>query len=524
MKTFKEFYTEQQQLITNGDTLSGLKDLQEVLNTLMKEILNGTKDNELIAIASILIDYSRQNKDEKMTSDAVKILELIANKHPSIKNISEYHYNLANGYFTLFDLHRIKNNNRVNLFTDGENYNKAKASFESALNVNPLFDSAIVNYGNLLDSSGRVFDAIQFYSKVKKSSESEPMAKGNLGMSIHYLSSIARNNRRDLLLLAKRHLEYATAEKNKEKILKIGGQYAYDSFASTLKTIQMQIANLPSEKKLHKQDTKYKNETLKNFIEEVIFDEDLFLNTYIFENKSKRSPIDNLFISMVLPEEDNATFYNLSKRINAVLESYVTARLVFSLSLYKCTDFDKLNKNTLYVNAGDGSMYNIYSGLLKTSFKEYFNVLDKIAVFLNDYLNLNIPDKSIDYDDFWFEDQNHKQPFKDKIVNDSNPQLFALYSTMLDIYKLGLAEMRNSLTHKDIEIYSQKGKTKLQSDEKINYSQLQGSTKQLASLVKRAIIYLIFYVNQKEKEKLVGKIIIKRYADTTPTLPDIKIK
>ncbi|GAI13236.1 unnamed protein product, partial [marine sediment metagenome] len=58
-------------------------------------------------------------------------------------------------------------------------------------------------------------------------------------------------------------------------------------------------------------------------------------------------------------------------------------------SQFKRDDFDRISKRTTFVNTLDYSIFNIYIGLLKSAFKEAYNILDKISRFINEYYKLS---------------------------------------------------------------------------------------------------------------------------------------
>jgi len=55
------------------------------------------------------------------------------------------------------------------------------------------------------------------------------------------------------------------------------------------------------------------------------------------------------------------------------------------------------------VNLEDHSASNIYVGHLKMAYKEAFAALDKIAVLINHYLDLGLPEQQCYYGTVWYE-------------------------------------------------------------------------------------------------------------------------
>jgi len=261
----------------------------------------------------------------------------------------------------------------------------------------------------------------------------------------------------------------------------------------------------------------------------------LFLNFRIFDEE-EASIMDPVFIRMVAPiEESDETFYNFAKHINQIKEDYITARLLLVQSQFRRKDFDKLSKRTTFVNTLDYSIFNIYTGLLKSAFKEAFNILDKISRFINEYYELGI-NGDIYFHTIW-QDKNEegKQKIRPKIKNSNNISLYALYDIFLDFnppeyckkfesskdYKK-LKEIRNSAVHENLVIYDStvRGLGENTSKGNIEYDVMLSKTIELLQLVKASIIYLINFVEIEEnkKRKSSSERIVKIDVDTTQFL------
>jgi predicted alpha-1,2-mannosidase len=108
-------------------------------------------------------------------------------------------------------------------------------------------------------------------------------------------------------------------------------------------------------------------------------------------------------------------------------------------------------------------MFNIYIGLLKSSFKEAYNILDKIARFINEYFYLGLKEEDNIYftrRDLW-KDNIYKKKWKTKleIKESNNSSLCAIYDINLDLnYKKGyyksLRKIRNKLVHEKLIIHN----------------------------------------------------------------------
>jgi hypothetical protein len=228
--------------------------------------------------------------------------------------------------------------------------------------------------------------------------------------------------------------------------------------------------------------------------------------------------------------DDNDTFYNLAKQLNQIKEDYAVARLNLVQSQYKQQDFDNISKRTSYVYALDYSQFNLYVGLLKSAFKDAFNILDKIAVFINDYYNLGYSEELISFNyikgeargtSIWEENSMIRQ----KLLESKNMSLYALYDIQQD-FKSGhyrkIQEIRNALTHRRLVVFDSSITSVDDNADKHNIDSdtFFQETVDLMRLTKAAIIYLINFVNTEEekKKKANGKLILDMYADTSQFL------
>ncbi len=158
------------------------------------------------------------------------------------------------------------------------------------------------------------------------------------------------------------------------------------------------------------------------------------------------------------------------------------------------------------VNPLDYSQTNIYTGLLKSAYKEAFNILDKISVFLNRYYNLGLKESSIYFETIWVKDKKKGPGIREEILNAENMSLYALYDIFRDFqsgYYKKMKDIRRALTHRQLTIFGF-GSGEINNGNElvsITSGEMVNQTIQLMRLVKAAIIYLINTVTLEEKKK-----------------------
>ena len=249
------------------------------------------------------------------------------------------------------------------------------------------------------------------------------------------------------------------------------------------------------------------------------------MNFHIHEEECEASIVDPIFIRMITPTHDNQTFYNLAKHINQIKEDYIVARLLLAQSQFKREDLNRISKRTTFVNTLDYSMFNIYIGLLKSAFKEAYNILDKIYRFIKEYYKLDVGG-NIYFTTIWqYKNDKNERKIRPEIINSKNVSLYALYDIFLDFksgYYKRIQRIRNASVHERLVIYDS-GLTNWDNKEdkyNIGHETMLSQTIKLLQLVKSSIIYLINFVQLEEdkKKKDSTGLIASMYVDTTQFL------
>lgn len=149
--------------------------------------------------------------------------------------------------------------------------------------------------------------------------------------------------------------------------------------------------------------------------------------------------------------------------------------------------------------------------LIKMTYKNFYSVLDKIAIFIQAYLNIPIKVHQVDFSTIWYDKKNGsiRQEF---LAHPHNLSLLALYNVKLDVYGTksfnyvideqtkDLQRIRNFIEHKVIVVRD----SEMAYDDyqlQISKDELAINTIRLAQLVRCAIIYLCNFVMHAEYDK-----------------------
>lgn len=491
------------------------KDALNILNNLEKQNPN----NSFIQFnkVGLSIDIGFGLEDEKIIIDAINEGEYNLIKILDRKYLAILHYNLANGYLSLFNLSERKDSYYG--IPRSENLQKSKLNFRKTIKNFDKCDDDFkkqvwVNYGNCLDTVGRTLEALYAYDKALKIDINFSMAIGNRAQALAFFADISREYRSAIYIEAYQEIKSII---NNKDLISFGGIGAKQLFEYELKKIESFCKDKSIlEKNLeHPEYNTSKLSKFEKFYINFCVNEKLFLNFHIHKDNCKASIIDPIFISLITDIKDNETFYRLAKYINQIKEDYAVARLLLVQSQYRKKDFDNISKRTTLINTQDYSQFNIYIGLLKSAFKEAYNILDKIAFFINDYFCLGLKAKKIYFDTIWEEENK----IRNELLESKNISLYALYDIHKD-FDLGffqkIKDIRNALTHRKLVVYDSILTDWDKKDDKVNigYNTLLEETINIFQLVKSAIIYLINFVNIEENKKKKNGLIIPMLTDT----------
>jgi len=455
---------------------------------------------------ALLIDIGNGLQNIEIVKEGIGIGEFIMSKLDRLQlspaHIATNTYNLSNGYDALYKMMEYGCFENIPL---SENLQKAKYYLRLTIELIQHLDEKLavqiyVNYGNCLDQLGRGVEAIYAYDNAISIAPKFSMAIANKAKAELYFSQISGEYRIPIMINSYQKIKEVI---NKKDLREIGTMGAKEHFTKVLKQIEDYIndSDLLNSDVRHE---KYDSSELSEFEEEYIIfctTEKLFLNFHIHENNCDAGTKDSVFISMFLKIQDIETFDKFAVQINQIKEDYAVARFHLFQSIYKNDTLKQVSKRTSFANTIHNSRFNLYNGLLKSAFKEAYNILDKIAVLINDYLNLGHDNNRIYFTSIWKE----KNKFNAKIMDSKNLSLYAL----LDVYKdfvsneYGLAKkIRNSITHRSL-IVTNEDKTIEDIIEKgqISYAQLNREALKLLKLSKSCIIYTINFINEEETKK-----------------------
>ena len=468
----KEF-VDLEKVNSEEDILNSLRSQQETLK--LKYV-----------IAWLLFDLGVRNDDLDKINESIEIFEEIKEQDFDFVN-----YYLGTLYLAKCFLLKPK------YLSDSEKLlfnSKLYLKQELLNNSSETFREGNVNLGIVYNSLGRTIEALDCFDNVLKNYNST-YALYNKGYALYTYSFFSINPSlmiRDAYKCFKKVLEddnfsHEMKVKSKGYIDEILNVFEEDFLESEFdEEIQIEV----------KDDFEW-------FMINYCWNNRLYLNLCNFCQKCENAIGDKIVIEKMINEisddAENDLFLVLSSYLNQLKMDYVSARFLLILSQYDGFDLDIITKHVFIVDTQFSEENNIKIQLLKDSFKNFFNILDKIAYFMNDYLEIGISDKQVNFRTFWFKKGNKKNGIREKLLEIDNDGLTALYDIYLELEygneKEYLRNTRNSLTHKYLRI------TENPDENSKTVEELHNETIEVAILAKNAIIYLMRLVKSNEEHK-----------------------
>lgn len=447
-----------------------------------------------IGLSCLYIDYGSVKKDKSLL---IKGIDLIRqNQDDMVKFISQSSllYNLANGYLNYYSLTKNKFLNGKNIIIEIKNL--FKKAFKISDNPD-LSVQILVNLGNFYNYFGRYADALEYYEEALRINPTHGMALVNKGQSLIQYRNFMDH---DSPMLLDAYICFKDALKTNS--LTYQGKIAAEMSIKIFEENNNQLSlNKKNKTKLNIKPYYSNLEELSNIF---CYNNRLYLNLCNFCQKCENAIGDTIAIRRMTTSFKNEKieddlFLVLSSYLNQIKMDFISARLNLILYQYEELDLKFVNDNVVIIDSLNYEMHNIRIQLIKDSFKSFYDILDKIAFFINEYFELVIEPWQIDFKKFWYVN------FKEKVLREEldfdNNGLKALFDIHEDILygdEKKLNKIRNTLTHRvlKIKLFSfDEEKDALTEEELFN------RTIDLAKIVRNAIIYLMAMVDIEESKK-----------------------
>ena len=381
------------------------------------------------------------------------------------------------------------------------------------------------NLGNAFSHYGRTINALKYYNKALAIDSEFFMALANKGMCLKTYSRLNYDDNHSGLIIKESYHYYKNAS---NKIIKL-----FDNKLHTYpyyKNIKIQIDDSIQEIENHinkqylNKDIDLNSYNLRNYKNEKhykkwIISHNLFLNPLNDLGNYSIATHDPLSLPNLIT--NTYSFPKIITLFNQLKQEFITSRYLLYEGLNELTK-KYYDRETNITDDYDYNLYSIDIEKIKLSFRGFYSIFDKIAVFINEYFKLNLNEKSVDFRSVWYKNNKINKVFQ----NSENLSLRGLYLISKDLYfnktdeqskefinvlepeAQEINKIRNHLEHKFIMIKLldiNEFDITIDNRERtfyITYDNLENKTLHLSSLVREALIYLSFTVHIEESKKV----------------------
>ena len=392
------------------------------------------------------------------------------------------------------------------------------------------------NYANALEDCGRKAAAMKFYRKVLEINPEFGMAEGNMGRALQHYSALVHDSGH-IAYLHHFAYDYLKSSLNKPDVHQIARKY----FERCMNSYTDKIKETFLEKKLEISEYSLGGEEEAPYRKWCLHHH-LFLNPLndlpheysCFATDSLQLP------DMITPIEqmEPPTYFAM---FNQLKQEYIYARYLCYEAFYEREVPHFADKETCLVNLYDYPQYSIRIEGLKTAFRQLYSIFDKVAFFVNEYWELGIHERDINYRTIWlsgYGDKKKHYEYKNILMPDDNIALKSMFWIYNEFnkrfgdantpYAKNIQVLRNALEHKFVKVYNgflyedKQGEQKIGEDSfyHITEGSLLRYTMDLLEIVREWLIDLTMAVHIEEIRRGEDKddiksfpVILTEYAD-----------
>jgi len=375
-----------------------------------------------------------------------------------------------------------------------------------------------VHYGNLLSKNGRIVNAIESWKKALKINPCFCMANGNLGIGLYLYGLHLYHGKYKAIMLkiARQYLKKAVdclddgitfeaASAFKEHIVKIEEMLpaAFLEEKANWDKRSLGLTDMERNYRLWCLENNFFLNPFNDILQDSFCASDMLSTPTMFVGKGKGPRYQGLF--------------------NVMKEEFISARMFLYESINE-NGSDFIDNDSFYYDCMDDSVFGNKTQKMKVAFRMFYSILDKVAYFLYDYLELEAQmtskiSKKVYFRNIWNYDFDDNGMIAANFDNKKNWPMKGLYWISRDIFENNekfikalepdAAEMnrlRNAIEHKYLKVFPNMNFKEIKEDHKIDtlakkitIEDLKTKTIKLLKLSREALIYLSLSVNQEEK-------------------------
>ncbi|MBI3468766.1 MAG: hypothetical protein HY000_37660 [Planctomycetes bacterium] len=378
------------------------------------------------------------------------------------------------------------------------------------------------NFANLLSFVGRFVEAIEYWNRALNIDAAFSMAMANRGYGLSHYGRVLYDPGHTRVFLQQAYRDLAHA-------VSLGVD---DSAAPVFERCRAEIeAALPIE--WLQQATEMERFSLGESTEERSYrrfclDAQLFLNPL---NDLGAFPIaahDCFTTPSIVVDVGEGPYYH--GFFNQLKQEFVSARYLYYDGITAAAPHFA-DKGVLLYDTMDYPSYSLAVEKQKAAFRIGYSLFDKVAYFLNHYLRLGIPERSVTFRTIWYEKQDRAKGLKSQLQGSQNWPLRGLFWLSKDVFENNpgtqdsiepdareLDEIRNHLEHKYLKLHGDEWSPALEGSRaslgiadtlahSLSRRDFEARTLRILKLARAALIYLSLgvYSEERQRRKATGK-------------------
>lgn len=383
----------------------------------------------------------------------------------------------------------------------------------------------LTNLGNSMSYAGRIAEALGYWDRALDVLPGFPMALGNRGYGLENYAAALHDRGHQILVLkfARQDLDRALSGPRRRHLQ--GEAPAIFEAARTRIKNYLGQDNLEVASDMH-------GFSLGDSEDEIGYrkwclDNRLFLNPL---NDLGPYPIAAKDVlsepSIVLPLSEGPYYEGL---YNQLKQEFASARYLY----YEGTHVQGphfSDKGVRLHNTLDYPAYSLSTEKVKAAFRAAYSLFDKMAFFLNRYLDLAVPEHKVTFRTFWYERQEKKRGLRPEFRDARNWSLRGLFWLGKDLYEdepgfreamepdaRELAEIRNHLEHKYLKLHEDFWRglrsepddmAKVMTDTlafSVYRDDFETKTLRLLKMARAGLVYLSLAVHREERRRAMRR-------------------
>jgi tetratricopeptide (TPR) repeat protein len=512
-----------------------MSSISERISKILLQTRRSISDMEkLLELLADLIESSFESNNINGLRIAIEYGEKIIEKTQNSRQRLIANYFMSNAWG---DIYSITNAGSVSSWNwENKEFERQIVHLRTALNE-PAFAKAeknrrcqiLTNLGNALNHIGRSVEAIEYWEKANKILPDFGMSQANLAQGLFVYGNSLHDPHDAIIILndAYERLKKAVNMRGFHRAAKVN----FRSYLSWMNENAHKFAFGNHKFKKHKsygrtkQEVNYRKWVLRN---------KLFLNHLVeLGEMLPEAAFDNLTLPpIVRPNKDRSSHFE--GMLNQIKQEFVSARFLY----YEGISSDKVHFSdrsvTLY-NTLDYPSYSIAVERVKISFRLAYSLLDKIAYFLNEYLNLSISQNRVTFKTIWYQKGDKNRGLRSEFANRENWSLRGLFWLSKDLFEdsemfqesiepdaRSLAVVRNHLEHKYLKVHEFGVLNEEFREDTLAYSigrsEMTDKSLRILKLTRSALIYFALAIKveeiQRDKNRDTKDQVGQLYIDT----------